>query len=127
MSSHPYRALSLVLALAASAALAACAPGGADAPLEERILGQWGDDGGSSPWLRFDADGTLTGSDGCNRMGGSWKVEDGRVQTPGVFSTKMWCEDYAEWLGDLASLEVDGDELIVFDADRERLGTLSRS
>lgn len=127
MSSHLHRAVLVFLAVAFAAALAACGPGSADAPLEERVLGQWGDDDGASPWLRFEADGTLTGSDGCNRMSGSWAVADELVTTSEVVRTLMWCEDYTEWIGGLSAVEVDGDELIVFDADGERIGALSRS
>ncbi|WP_189350134.1 META domain-containing protein [Zhihengliuella salsuginis] len=120
------RALPLVLAVLAAAGLSACDPAGGGSPVQERVLGRWGMDDGASAWLRFDADGSLTGSDGCNRLSGSWSVDDGRVRTLGVVRTLMWCENLVEWIGDLDTLEVEGDVLVVFDADGGRVGTLTR-
>lgn len=46
----------------------------------ERLLGRWGADPDTAqrrgePWVRFAHDGTLTGSDGCNRVAGRWMLD----------------------------------------------------
>ncbi|GAA3692780.1 META domain-containing protein [Zhihengliuella alba] len=123
----PRRLPALSAAVAFTLLLSGCAePSGAGQPVGQQVLGQWGDDEASSPWLRFDEGGVLTGSDGCNWLSGEWSVEDGRIEAPAIVRTEMWCEDTTQWLEGLHSMEVHGDELVVFDADGERLGSLPR-
>ena len=82
------------------------------------------------PHLTFEADGTWTGSDGCNGSFGSWAVEDGgwAVVASQLASTLAWCDgvalprllDAAGRLGidpavdpaTLVLVDRDGDELI---------------
>ncbi len=119
--------MALGVAVASALLASACVqPSGAGESVEERVIGQWGDDDGASPWLRFDEGGVLTGSDGCNWLSGEWDVEGGRIEAPAIVRTEMWCEDRTQWMGGLHTMEVHGDELVVFDADGERLGSLPR-
>lgn len=43
--------------------------------------------------LTFGDDGTLSGSSGCNSLGGEYKVEDKTVTFSNVASTLMACDD----------------------------------
>lgn len=45
-------------------------------------------------YLRFKADNTVEGTSGCNRMGGSYTINEGnRIAFSKLFSTMMACED----------------------------------
>jgi heat shock protein HslJ len=89
--------------------------------------GTWGEQVRGRPWLSFDAQ-RCTGSDGCNSMAGPWRVTgDGTVDIGPVMMTRMYCEGVDTWLSGMASVRVAGDDLIVFDADGERIGALPRA
>ena len=54
-------------------------------PLHDQVVGTWQLEGIDTnaatyrdrPVVRFDNDGTWSGSDGCNGLGGTWRVADG--------------------------------------------------
>lgn len=114
----------LLLAVAATAALglAACS---AAAP---SVVGTWGDaESQGEPSLTFDEDGSYSGSDGCNRVMGSWEADGKTVDLGVMASTLMFCEGVDTWLSQGASAEIDGTTLIVLDEGGEQLGSLERS
>lgn len=61
--------------------VASTAPDESKAQLAEaQLLGRWGADPATAqelrlPWLRFDYDGTVTGFDSCNSVGGAWELD----------------------------------------------------
>jgi heat shock protein HslJ len=113
----PSSARAVLLGLVASALLAACAtptdPGGAttpsvDLPLDvsDVVVGvrwepapEWaaqvvqdaGMENRDTPFVLLHEDGTLEGSDGCNGIGGSWALVDGRLTLELGPSTLMAC------------------------------------
>ncbi|MEV7694175.1 META domain-containing protein [Microbacterium sp. NPDC089189] len=123
--------ISLVL-VAAAAALTACATPTAgssaspDADADATVVtGTWGDAGAEH--LVLEADGSLAGSDGCNRLGGTYTVDADEITVSLGFSTLMACPGVDTWLRDVATATVDGDVLVVRDVDANEIGTLSRS
>jgi heat shock protein HslJ len=130
-----------MLILAAALALSGCATGGGGslyggAPTESAddeisagaAAGTWGDATDSAePSLELDEDGTLTGTDGCNRLTGEW-VENGVDLTfENVATTLMACPDADTWLSGLDTATIDGSTMTVFDESGKKLGTLERS
>jgi heat shock protein HslJ len=48
---------------------------------------------GSAPTLTLNEDGSLGGSGGCNRYGGSYTLADGKLSVSALFSTMMACAE----------------------------------
>lgn len=88
--------------------------------------GTWGSDGNGQPNLTLDADGALSGTDGCNRLSGAWTAEGETVDFGIVVTTEMACQGVDTWLSALATATVDGDTLTVKDDAGETIGELER-
>jgi heat shock protein HslJ len=119
------------LLVAAALALAGCATnagsGGAAAEPSDPV-GTWGDaTTQTEPSLVLADDGTLTGTDGCNRLRGGWSADGDTVTFDQVVSTRMACEGVDTWLSGLATATISGAEMTVLDASGAELGTLTRS
>ncbi len=90
--------------------------------------GTWGTTGEGEPQLVLEADGKLAGTDGCNRLVGTWeKNDDTNITFVDVASTMMACEDTDTWLLALDTGEIDGDKLTIKNTDGDVIGTLDRS
>ena len=92
-------ALSGTILLAATL-LTACAgnPGGEPTEPVDPV-GTWGDAAtADEPSLVLGDDGALTGTDGCNRLIGTWTAEADTVTFVEVASTRMMCEGVDTWL-----------------------------
>jgi heat shock protein HslJ len=124
-------ALTGTILIAATAMLTACATNaGTDAAAPVDPVGTWGDvDTRSEPSLALSNDGVLTGTDGCNRLMGSWSADDetDTITFADVASTRMACEGVDTWLSGLATGTIAGETLTVFDVDGTEIGTLPRS
>ena len=84
----------------------------------------------TDPHVIFNADGTWTGSDGCNGGSGRWAAdsEGGFLATSGP-STLMYCEGapVPGWVGQASAAGLDSDgQLQLFDKAGTLLGTLAR-
>lgn len=88
--------------------------------------GTWGSSQQGEPQLVLDANGSLSGTDGCNRLMGSWSKKDSTITFGQVASTRMACEGVDTWLVDLATAKVSGSTMRVFDASGSEIGTLKR-
>lgn len=90
--------------------------------------GNWGSQDEGEPHLVLSSDGTLSGSDGCNRLVGSWEEADGTISFgDGVASTMMFCEGVDTWLSGVHTATVDGDTLRILGADGAEIGTLAKN
>lgn len=93
--------------------------------------GFWGSEKPGQPNLVLAADdafsGTVAGTDGCNRLTGRWRLDDGVVRFTQMASTMMYCEGVDTWLSQAASAEVRGKTMYVFDREGNAIGTLARS
>lgn len=88
---------------------------------------RWGTEAPGRPWLRFGADGRVSGSDGCNRLMGGWSLEGDVVSLRRMASTMMFCEGVDTWLAGLHDAVIDGDEMHIRDLAGEELGVLRRA
>lgn len=110
-------AIAGVLALA----LTGCAGNGAD------VYGTWGEKANAKPYLELSDDGSVAGSDGCNRMTGNFTVDGDTVTFGQLASTLMACEGVDTWLSKAETATVDGDTMTVFNTKGDEIGTLDRA
>ncbi|SFR68403.1 META domain-containing protein [Agromyces sp. CF514] len=90
--------------------------------------GTWGDTSDTTaPSLVLADGGGLTGTDGCNRLTGSWTVDESdHVEFHDVASTRMACEGVDTWLEGLSQATIADDTMTVIDQDGSEIGTLER-
>lgn len=88
--------------------------------------GAWGSDEPRQPQLTLAEDGSVSGTDGCNRIIGSWELVDDRAEISPLGTTMMFCEGVDTWLGAAAAAEVSGETLRIFDESGAEIGTLDR-
>lgn len=116
----------------AALARPAAAPAGATPATADDLAGRWvpvGFTGYTDPHALFDADGTWTGSDGCNGNAGRWAVDPtGALLTTGGMSTLMACEGepVPSWVTEARVVVLDDGRLRLLDADGTELGLLER-
>lgn len=110
----------IVAAACVALLLTGCAAG-------RSAAGTWSGSGEQPPSLDLASGGHLSGTDGCNRLVGSWSEDGDAVTFSQVASTRMFCADVDTWLSGLHSAKVDGDTLTVLDASGAQIGTLARS
>jgi len=130
---HPYAvvARTVLLVALAGAALTACSSSGDDSSgstlTSGDVTGKWAEPDSKPPVnLELAAGGSVSGTDGCNQMNGSWKL-DGSTVTFGPFSaTMMACADVDTWLSGASSATVDGDTMTVLDEKDKKIGTLEK-
>jgi hypothetical protein len=96
------------------------------------LNGRWASSAaaGTEAHVAFEADGTWTGSDGCNGGSGRWAVSgSGEFLATSGPSTLMYCEGASipSWVALAASAGLDPDgQLLLFDASGTALGALTR-
>ena len=135
-------ALALTAVVLAVALLAGCAtgagrygsgpPSSAPAgPAPEDLVGTWvvdmTYDVHTQPFLTIAADGTWTGSDGCNGVQGTWELgTGGALTTTAGPHTLIYCDgkDLPALFDDATTVAVDGDTLTLMDAAGEVTATL---
>ncbi|MGO1903299.1 META domain-containing protein [Corynebacterium casei] len=88
--------------------------------------GTWGSTEPGQPHLGLACDGTVVGTDGCNRLMGKWTLEDGVIHFHQMVSTMMYCEGVDTWLSAAASARVHGNALHVYDRAGLEIGTLEQ-
>ena len=117
-----FGAAAVVLALAVTG----CGSGSEPSGQSMDPTGSWGQSDPGQPNLELESDGTFSGTDGCNRLGGSWKADGAEVVFSQVRTTLMACEDVDTWLSALATATVTSDALTVFDEGGAEIGSLAR-
>jgi hypothetical protein len=103
------------------------------AATSQDLVGYWVplDDFPTRPFVEFDAGPprTWAGSDGCNGVGGVWRLGNGGwlLATSGP-QTAIGCEGVpmSAWVSDAARAGFDGDELVLLDMSGAELGRLRR-
>ncbi|WP_394554044.1 META domain-containing protein [Agromyces sp. MMS24-JH15] len=112
-------------AVVAAIALSGCggsSGGGID------VVGTWGDPTTGEPYLSLAEDGTLTGSDGCNRLAGGWELDEAdQIEFGDVASTLMACEGVDTWLSGLDVATVSGTTMTILSDDGAEIGRLERT
>lgn len=121
--SRKLRTLTLSLAtVSAALCLVACSSAAATP------VGVWGDETtADAPNLTLAEDGTVSGSDGCNRIVGSYTHEGDTVTFAQLATTMRFCEGIDTWLSTGTSATVSGDSLLIFNDAGDEIGALERS
>lgn len=78
------------------------------------------------PYLEFDEDGTVRGTDGCNGIVSTYTIDGDRIVIEEFTSTLRACQGVDDWLRGVREVRVDGDVLVVSNADGETIGELQR-
>lgn len=106
-------------------------PDGLEPAAAVDVLGRWVplESYETDPFIELLEDGTWSGSDGCNGLGGRWLLdqENALLVTSGP-QTLVGCEgeNLGSVLVDAAWLVVDGDRLIFYDSDGVKTGAATR-
>lgn len=114
-------------AFIASLVLTGCAGSSGGSSVDP--VGTWGDTSDTTePSLTLDEDGSLTGTDGCNRLSGEWRLEDDDiVYFDAVASTRMACPDVDTWLDGLSQATISGSTMTISGSDGAEIGQLERT
>lgn len=121
-----------IAATAFVAALGVAALSGCATPSGSEVIdpvGTWGDpEEAGSPSLTLDEGGALSGTDGCNRLSGTWEVQDEDLITFGsVATTRMACPDVDTWLEGLSQASISGTTMTILGSDGAEIGQLERA
>ena len=99
----------------------------AQSDFRNQIEGRWT---ASTAFVEFSADGSWTGSDGCNAATGRWVRDDTHFLATSGASTLMGCDSVAvpTWVATaaFATISGDGDMLEFVGPDGAHLGTVAR-
>src|SRR4051812_43306817 len=101
----------MLLVALAGAALAACSSGGDSSGSERKssdVTGEWAEPD-SKPLVNLElvANGSVSGSDGCNQLNGTWKLDGSSIEFGPFAATMMACGDVDTWLSSATSATVD--------------------
>ena len=120
------RVVASLLALAfAGAALGGCADASTSSAAVEDVTGLWGmQDTEGIASLELAEDGTATGTDGCNRMVGTWEQNDTQVAFGEWATTRMACQSVDTWLSLSVKATLEGENLVFVDENGIEIGTL---
>jgi heat shock protein HslJ len=120
-------------ALAAVALLAGCAASGGSGSGETSsggpnaaIVGQWGSSATGQPNLTFTDKGTVSGTDGCNRISTRYTLHGTTATLDHFVSTMMACEGVDTWLITVHTVSISGDKLLAKNAAGAQIGTLAK-
>jgi heat shock protein HslJ len=115
------RAAGLTAILVALVLTACSSPqGGTD------VSGKWGSTDPGQPNLIINADGSYSGSDGCNTMTGKGTISGNTIELGTAAMTQKECTDVNTWLSKAAKGTVDGNVMTVFDSAGTTIGRLDR-
>ena len=112
-------------AIVALAVLAGCSDGSTDGTPAQDVAGVWGmqsTEGIAS--LELAPDGTATGTDGCNRMTGTWEQDGTQVAFGEWATTRMACPSVDTWLSLAVKATLEGENLVFADENGVEIGTL---
>jgi len=111
-------------------------PNGLLSAVRKQLLGRWvpadraQDHRNQPPYLSFSADGTWSGSDGCNGLGGRWNAcGSGALIVASGGSTLIGCNnvEVGEWLSKATQAGFQGRTLVLVDAAGHVTGRLRRA
>ena len=90
-------------------------------------MGTWGTpDTEGQPYLDLSKDGSVAGSDGCNRLVGTWKENAAAIEFGPLASTMMACEGVDTWLSGAIGAVISGSTMTITDAGDKTIGTLEQ-
>ncbi|HUH53365.1 MAG TPA: META domain-containing protein [Microbacteriaceae bacterium] len=97
-------------------------------PSEEvSVVGTWGEpEMQGEPSLTLEDDGQVYGSDGCNRITGSYEHEGTEIEFGALATTMMFCEGVDTWLSTASTASVSADQMQIFDTEGNEIGVLDK-
>ena len=116
----------LLLALVAGLGLAGCGAGGgaADEPVAD-VAGVWGiQDTEGITSIELAEDGTVSGTDGCNRVTGTWEQDGTQLAFGPWATTRMACPSVDTWLSLAVKATLEGENLVFVEQNAVEIGTL---
>lgn len=117
---------STVLKAGATAlALAFFLSGCSSASHNDSVVGSWGSSEHGKPDLVIKADGSFSGSDGCNRLSGKGSIEGNSILFGNFASTMMACEGVDAWLSRATRGLAGAHTLTIYDGTGSVIGTLN--
>lgn len=117
----------LTTALFGAAAVLALSTAGCSGSSSNAFVGTWGDEGaGAAPSLTIEQNGSFSGTDGCNRLGGTATFDGDTIDFGQVASTLMACEGVDTWLQALNTGAVVDGKLQIKDESGEVIGSLPK-
>lgn len=93
---------------------------------QSEVVGTWTSDEKGKPTLTFDDSGEVSGTDGCNGITSTYKVDGDRVLIESFASTLKACLGVDDWLRGVREVQLSDDELQVFNSEGTEIGTLQR-
>lgn len=120
------RAAAALACIGFALSLAACSGGGSGTLSQADVVGVWGQADSGEPSLEFADDGSFSGTDGCNRLMGSYELAGMTIELGDVAMTRMACPDVEVWLVDPATATIAGNSLEISDGAGTIIGTLDR-
>lgn len=93
---------------------------------QSEVVGTWTSDEKGKPTLTFDDSGEVSGTDGCNGITSTYKVDGDRVLIESFASTLKACLGVDDWLRGVREVQLSNDELQVFNSKGAEIGTLQR-
>lgn len=88
--------------------------------------GKWTSPEKGDPFLEFAEDGSLEGSDGCNAIVTSWKVEGDEIAIDSFMSTQKACAGVDTWLSKASTATIEGNVMKVKDSNGKVIGGLEK-
>lgn len=86
--------------------------------------GTWADSSGDVV-LTFTQEGMITGTDGCNKVEGTWEEHGKDVTMTMQIDEEKDCPDVDVWLVDPTSAVIDGDTMRIYGPNAMHLGDLT--
>ncbi|MCD1284544.1 MULTISPECIES: META domain-containing protein [unclassified Brevibacterium] len=90
------------------------------------VIGKWVAEQNARAFLEFKEDGSLSGSDGANRIVTTWTDEENGPTVKPSVSTLMAAPNMVTWVTKARRVEPDGRELKLYDSEDNNLGVLIR-
>ncbi|OKX83621.1 META domain-containing protein [Corynebacterium glutamicum] len=108
-----------VLISVAGLVLAGCSP-------QASATGTWRATEPADAYLEIVDDGTLSGSDGCNRLFGDWEKDGSTITFGAIGMTEMYCEGVDDWLSQMHTATVTDATMTIFNEAGSNIGELKR-
>lgn len=108
-----------VLISVAGLVLAGCSP-------QASATGTWRATEPADAYLEIADDGTLSGTDGCNRLFGGWEKDGSTITFGAIGMTEMYCEGVNDWLSQMHTATVTDATMTIFNEAGSNIGELKR-
>ncbi len=89
-------------------------------------VGSWVAKTPAQAGLTLNADGTLTGNDGCNTLSGTWTATKKSAEFGPLASTQKACAGVNTWLSKATEARQDGLTLNIYDGAGDTIGVLDK-